>query len=151
MCIRDRWTLEGMNQLDAELLFEALQDQNSLVRVTALRLLEPFVQKDANVRTRLETQLSKLNVTADKAVTLQLALSANALSPKVAQPLLATIADKEGHSPLIRDAVLSSLKDQEFAFLKTVLTNPDWQAHNQDKEIFLEMLTTCLLYTSRCV
>lgn len=139
------WTLEGMNQLDAELLFEALQDENSLVRVTALRLLEPFVQKDANVMTRLETELSKGEVTADKAFTLQVALSASALSPKVAQSLLATITDKEGHAPLIRDAVLSSLKDQEFVFLKTLLKNPDWQAHNQDKEIFLEMLTTAII------
>ena len=139
------WTLEGMNQLDAELLFEALQDQNTLVKSTALRLLEPFAQKNANVRIRLETELSKRDVTADKAFTLQLALSANALSPKMAQPLLATIADKEGNSPLIRDAVLSSLKDQEFAFLKTLLKNPDWQMHDQDKEIFLEMLTTAII------
>ena len=139
------WTLEGMKQLDADLLIKALQDKNSLVRSTALRLLEPFAQKDAKVRTRLEAELAKLDSTSDKSFTLQVAFSANALSPTVAQPLLATIADKEGHSPLIRDAVLSSLKDQEFSFLKSLLQNPDWQAHNQDKEIFMEMLTTAVV------
>ena len=139
------WTLEGMKQLDADVLLKALQDQNSLVRSTALRLLEPFAQKNTTIRTRLENELAQADVMTDKAFTLQLALSATALSSKVAQPLLATIADKEGSSPLIRDAVLSSLKDQEYAFLKTLLQSANWQAHNQDKEIFLEMLTTAII------
>jgi mono/diheme cytochrome c family protein/glucose/arabinose dehydrogenase len=138
------WTLEGMRQLDSDVLFKALQDKNSLVKSTALRLLEPLTKKDANSRTLLETELTQVDVTADKAFTLQLALSANALRPK-ATHILATIADKEGHSPLMRDAVLSSLKDQEYAFLKTLLQSPNWQAHNQDREIFLEMLTTAVV------
>ncbi|MPR35649.1 DUF7133 domain-containing protein [Salmonirosea aquatica] len=139
------WTLEGMKQMDADLLFKALHDENSLVKTTALRLLEPLAKKDTNIKTRLETELAKVDVTADKAFTLQLALSANVLSPKTSQTILATIADKEGNSPLVRDAVLSSLKDQEYAFLKTLLQSSHWQGHNQDKEIFLEMLTTAVI------
>ena len=140
------WTLEGMGQLDPDLLFEKLQDENALVKSTALRLLEPIAQQDAKVKSRLETELAKFTSTEEgKAFTLQLALSANALSPKAALPILAEIADKEGQSPLVRDAVLSSLKDQEFAFLKTLMQSPNWQNHNQDKEIFLEMLTTAVV------
>lgn len=139
------WTLEGMNQLGADLLFKALQDENSLVLSTALRLLEPISAKNQQVKTRLENELTKLASTTDKAFTLQLALSAYALSPGVAQPILARIADQEGNSALMRDAVLSSLKDQEYAFLKNLLQNPNWQVYTQDKEIFLEMLTTAVI------
>ncbi len=140
------WTLEGMEQLDADLLFKALADDNTLVKSTALRLLEPMAKQNAATRMKLETVLAKLKPgEADKAFTLQLALSAYALSPQAARPILADIADREGQSPLVRDAVLSSLKDQEFAFLQTLMQAPNWQAHNQDKEIFLEMLTTAVV------
>ncbi len=139
------WTLDGMQQLAADLLFKALEDENSLVRSTALRLLEPIAAENQQLKTRLETGLSKLGSTTDKSFTLQLALSAAALSPRAAQPILATIVDREGNSPLMRDAVLSSLKDQEYAFLKNLLQNPDWQTHAQDKEIFLEMLMTAVI------
>jgi mono/diheme cytochrome c family protein/glucose/arabinose dehydrogenase len=139
------WTLEGMNQLDAPVLYKALQDKNSLVRSTALRLLAPMATQDQQIKTRLENEFFALASTTDKAFKLQLALSADVLSARVAHPILATIADAEGNSPLMRDAVLSSLKDQEHAFLKNLLQNPDWQAHTQDKEIFLEMLTTAVI------
>jgi len=140
------WTLEGMKQLEADLLLKALKDANALVSSTALRLLEPIAVKDAGTRMKLETALANFTPTeADKAFTLQMALSAYALSPKAARPILASIAEREGNSPLIRDAVLSSLKDQEFAFLQTLMKSPDWQTHIQHKEIFLEMLTTSVV------
>lgn len=140
------WTLEGMKQLEADLLLKALKDENALVKSTALRLLEPMAVKDAGTRTKLETALAKFAPTeADKAFTLQMALSAYALSPKAARPILANIAEREGNSPLIRDAVLSSLQDQEFALLQTSMKSPDWQTHIQHKEIFLEMLTTSVI------
>lgn len=140
------WTLEGMKQLDNDLLFKALADENTLIKSTALRLLEPMAMKDAKTRTHLETALAKFESSeANKAFTLQLALSAYALSPQAARPILANIADREGQSPLVRDAVLSSLKDQEFAFLQMLMKAPNWQTHNQDKEIFLEMLTTAVV------
>ncbi len=143
------WTLEGMDQLNAELLFKALHDENSLVKTTALRLLEPIAKSDATVKNKLESAFAKspqfADWSTDQTFTLQLALSADALSPEAAQTILAEIADQEGHSPLIRDAVLSSLKNQEFAFLQKLLASPDWQVHDQDKEIFLEMLTTSVI------
>ncbi len=139
------WTLEGMEQPDQELLLKALQDENALVKTTALRILEPLARKDEKLRASLETALAKFAPFADKAFTLQLALSASALSPQAARPILAGIVNREGQSPLVRDAVLSSLKDQEFAFLQNLMASPDWRTHNQDREIFLEMLTTSVV------
>ncbi len=140
------WTLEGMKQLDGKLLFSALQDENTLVKSTALRLLEPLAKKDAKIKTQLETALANFSPAEEsKAFTLQLALSAEVLSPQAALPILSRIADQEGNSPLVRDAVLSSLKNREFAFLQTLMKASEWQVHNQDKEIFLEMLTTSVV------
>ena len=39
------WTLEGLNVLDPNVLFQLLDDKNSLVRTTAVRLLEPFARR----------------------------------------------------------------------------------------------------------
>jgi hypothetical protein len=48
-------------------------------------------------------------------------------------------------SSLIRDAVMSSLQNEEFAFLKRVWTSPSWKKSSPGKEIFLEMLTTSVV------
>ena len=76
---------------------------------------------------------------------LQMALSASALEPSVAQPLLAGIVGQYGESALIRDAALSSLQHQEFAFLQPLLVAPQWQTPDPAKEIFLEMLSTAVI------
>jgi mono/diheme cytochrome c family protein len=58
--------------------------------------------------------------------------------------LLAGITERYGESALIRDAVLSSLPDQEFAFLQSLWKLPAWQTPTPAKEIFLEMLSTAI-------
>jgi mono/diheme cytochrome c family protein len=48
-------------------------------------------------------------------------------------------------SALIRDAVLSSLQNQEFAFLQKLWNSSFLQKHEPAKEIFVEMLTTSIV------
>lgn len=138
------WTLEGMHQLQAAPLFRALEDSHPLVQSTALRLLEPMAQRDQTIRTRLEAALTALEGRMPLDFTLQVALSAHALSPEAAESILSGIVDTHVGSPLIRDAVLSSLQGHEYAFLQSLLNSPRWQTRAQEKEIFLEMLTTAV-------
>jgi mono/diheme cytochrome c family protein len=139
------WTLEGLHQLTPDLLFHTLSDSHPLVRSTSLRLLEPMAKRDQQVQETLETHLLKSWEKASIEEILQLSLSASALRPEAAHTILTGIADKYGNLPLIRDAVLSSLPNQEFTFLQKLQASPQWQSHEPAKEIFLEMLATAVL------
>lgn len=138
------WTLQGLKQARPELLFKLVSDQDPLVRATALRLLEPFAQKDKNVRAKLEQALMQEWQNVPIKQILQIALTAQALEPKVSNQLLAGITEQYGSLPLIRDAVLSSLEDREFAFLQHLWKAPKWQKREPSREIFLEMLSTAI-------
>ncbi|MBU1820541.1 MAG: dehydrogenase, partial [Bacteroidetes bacterium] len=138
------WTLEGIRALTPDLLLNALQDPHPLVQTTALRLLEPQARQQTKVQKELETSLKSLVEQSPVDVTLQIALSANALPAATRLPLLTSITDRYGNLPLVRDAILSSLHNQEFRFLRLLMKAQNWQAHSQDREIFMEMLTTAV-------
>ena len=139
------WTLDGLQLSQPDLLFQVLSDKNPFIRSTAIRLLEPLAKANKVVRARLGRQLLSDVANAPLDQILQMALTAQALDPAVAQPLLATIVDRYGASPLIRDAVLSSLQDQELVFLQRLWTAQNWQTQQPANEIFAEMLTTAIV------
>ncbi|MBD2754497.1 DUF7133 domain-containing protein [Spirosoma validum] len=139
------WTLEGLKLTTPELLLPLVADPGSLVSSTAIRLLEPFAKVDKTVRTKLGEQLLKSWQKATIQQQLQIALSGNVLDQNVAQQVLAGIVDQQGTSPLMRDAVLSSLQNQEFTFLQRLMKDPKWQIAEPSKEIFVEQLTTCVV------
>lgn len=139
------WTLDGLKWSQPDLLLRLLSDRSPLVRTTAIRLLEPFAKADGPLREKLGKQLLKEVSTAPIEQALQMALSAQVLDSAVSYPLLTTIVERHGRSPLIRDAVLSSLQDGEFAFLQRLWTASEGQAQEPAKEIFVEMLTTAIV------
>lgn len=139
------WTLDGLKATSSELLFTLLADKNPLLSTTALRLLEPFAQRDAAVRTRLQQALLPQWDKATPEQALQMALSAYVLEPNAVQQLLAGLAERYCSFPLMRDAVMSSLYNREYVFLTSLLKSPQWQAQHPDKEILLEMLTTAVV------
>lgn len=139
------WTLEGMNLLEPELLFKLLEDNSLWVRTTALRLLEPFAQRDRNIQQNLGRKLSAIWKDAPIGQVLQISLSAYTLDPKTAHALLANIADQYDTSALIRDAVISSLENHEFEFLTMLWNASSWQTSTPGKQILLEMLTASII------
>ncbi len=139
------WTLEGLELLDANLLLALAADTVPLVSTTALRLVEPFARVDSAVQQKLgQLLLERWQQTPPEQV-LQMALSAAALRTDHSHRLLAGIAERHGSFALIRDAVLSSLYNQEYAFLKSLWNAPAWQQQQADKEVFLEMLTSAIV------
>ena len=139
------WTLDGMKMSSPDVLLPLLTDQSPLVRTTALRLLEPIAKTDKQVRDKVGEVLLTNWEKAPIEQILQMALSAQALDPKVAQPLLAGIVERYGDMALIRDAVMSSLHNQEFALLQRLWASPKWQESDPNKEIFLEVLSTAVV------
>ncbi len=139
------WTLEGLHSLQPDILLPLVSDTDPLVRTTALRLLEPFAKRDKQVRAALGKAVLANWEKAPVEQILQMALSAQVLEQSTSHQLLAGITEQHGTMPLIRDAVLSSLQNQEFAFLQTLWKSPEWQTPEPAKEIFLEMLTTATI------
>ncbi|WP_266364787.1 DUF7133 domain-containing protein [Tellurirhabdus rosea] len=139
------WTLEGLQQLQPVELFPLLTDASPLIRTTALRLLEPFAARDPAVRERLGQLLLTESPKAAEEVAIQMAFTANGLSPAVANPVLENLLHRHGSLPLVRDAALSSLQNRELAFLQYLWKSPRWQTAEPAKEIFLEMLTTAIV------
>ncbi|HZB14124.1 MAG TPA: c-type cytochrome [Chryseolinea sp.] len=139
------WTLEGLNALDPIVLFALLDDENSLISSTAVRLLEPMALDDKNIRSKLGQSLMVVLKGAPIEQVLQISLTANALDRIDSHPLLARIVEQYDTSALIRDAVMSSLYNEEFDFMKTLWKTASWQSPAPAREIFMEMLTASIV------
>ena len=139
------WTLDGLKLTKPDGLLSLLTDEDPLISSTALRLLEPFAKTDKTVRATLGTALLNRWEKAPIEQILQMALTAGVLEPSAAQPLLVNLVGRYGESALIRDAALSSLQGQEFAFLQRLLADPAWQTDEPAKQIFLEMVATSVM------
>jgi mono/diheme cytochrome c family protein len=139
------WTMEGLNLISPDLLFKLTQDHNLLVRTTAVRLLEPIANKNKNVRKKFGQELLKIVGNAPIEQTLQITLAANVLDQEISHQLLEGIVQRFDTSALMRDAVLSSLQNQEFAFLQRLWKLSSWQRRGPASEIFFEMLTTSIV------
>jgi mono/diheme cytochrome c family protein/glucose/arabinose dehydrogenase len=139
------WTMEGLQLLNADLLFSLVNDSNPLVSSTAVRLLEPLVRKDAGLQARFKKRLQEVVPRAPVEQVLQISLSTEVLKPNNRNLLLVQIAERYDTSALIRDCMISSLQDQEFNFIKAQWNSPSWKNPAPGKEIFLEMLTTAVV------
>lgn len=138
------WTLEGMGAIKAEVLFAALEEPNPLLQNTALRMLEPLAQKDAQLLKKVQDKMQGLWSEAKPETALQIALTAGICDLKDKRSLLASLAQKYVATPLMRDAILSSLKDDEFLFFQHLSNHPEWQELDLNQEILLEMLAAAV-------
>lgn len=139
------WTLQGLNYMDSDFLFRVLKDKNVIVRITALRMLEPIAKVDRKASLQLQNYLLNAWMDAPVKEVLQIVLSAHALDEKPSIKLLNEIIHRYDTSSLMRDAVLSSLQDREFSFLQNQMNSRDWKEHNLSREIFMELLTTAMV------
>lgn len=139
------WTLEGLGLLSEDFLFSILEKSSGLIQNTALRLLEPFAQASSATRSKLADAMETAALEASQKEALQLALSSYVLLLEESDPVLASVFSLHGHDPLIRDALMSSLENKEYAFLKSLWNSSDWEQQDQTKEIFLETLATAIL------
>ena len=104
------WTLEGLNNIDRELITEKFNDEDYRVRLTAIRLSEKFLKAgDADIIDELE----KLMSDADVDVVNQLALSLRFSKDKKATEVLNKMNAKYGEHEIISHAIAESLKKDD--------------------------------------
>ncbi|XOV91300.1 MAG: c-type cytochrome [Bacteroidota bacterium] len=136
------WTLFGLNNPHIEIYFKALNDKNDHVRALAVRLLEGIVRNDKEMQSRYLTKVSELIKEESPVVDLQIALSVVSLDKAAKEELLAQITKKYFNDPLIRDAVLSSLVNEEFDFMNKLIEQSDWDGNESEKAIMIELLAS---------
>lgn len=138
------WTLEGLGQLKVAHLLPLLDDTHELIITTALQLLEKTIAQTPHLQEKLNQKVLELAKGAKVKVALQYALSAHMLSAEANLAVNETIIDQYVDLPLLRDAVMSSLQDLEWSFLQKLWQSANWQNLEQNREIFLEMLTAAI-------
>jgi len=138
------WTLQGMDALNSEWLVPLLSDKEEIVKITALRLLEPFILNDLSLAKRVAIALQSF-ISGSQPEVLQGALSAYALPASTRLSFLQDVLQRGDTSALLRDAVLSSAAHLELDLMKSLVTSPEWKSSAPSREIVLEMLTAAVL------
>ncbi len=133
------WTLEGLQYWDLDFYRKALNDQSQEVKATVLRIMEKEVSGNPEKQIVLQQLLVDTSLQLPN---LQVALSAGSLRGTVKHDLLLEVLSRHPNSPIYRDAVISSLHQEEYQFLTSLLAHPDWQKPSPEKEITIEQLTT---------
>jgi glucose/arabinose dehydrogenase/mono/diheme cytochrome c family protein len=132
------WTLSLLGQLDTPTFRKGLRDDQTEVRVTALRALEPMLGEDDPERLEL---LLRAAQDPNPRVRLQAVLTIGSL-PRDARPLDRMLALGQGGDPLLTHAVLSGLDGVESEALETLLEENEERDARGDRAQFLEAVTT---------
>jgi mono/diheme cytochrome c family protein/glucose/arabinose dehydrogenase len=139
------WTLEGLQALSEELLISVSKTSSPFLKNTAIRLLEAGVIGRRFSKEKFAEVLTEASQIDNEQIALQVALSSYPLYAKEERVILKTVFNKYGEDALIRDAILSSLENREYAMLTELWDSPDWKNSDQKKEIFLESLVSAVM------
>jgi putative membrane-bound dehydrogenase-like protein len=121
------YTLEGLSRLEAADVVQALGDENDGVRVHALQLAEPWLDREPAV---LEKVL-KLTGDGDPRVRLQVALTLGESQLPRAADALARLATEHGDELWMPAAIVSSIAHNADGFLRRLLTTVPLSAGTQ--------------------
>ncbi|HEV2294913.1 MAG TPA: c-type cytochrome [Tepidisphaeraceae bacterium] len=135
------WALEGVGQLNPEVLGDALADPVGKIRANAIRLSEPFLPGDEPVL----SDVLKLRSDDDYDVRLQFALSVSAVPAPAAQAALVDVVTASADDQFIRDAAISGMPSRELEFLERLLADPRWAEPAPGRDVMLAVLTRCVM------
>lgn len=134
------WTLEGMKQLKPAIALRALDDPDPMVQSAAWRILGGWAHGVPGLREQLQSRAIRDWADAAPETALQIALSAGCFDRDEKLTLLAPLTKRYVDVPLMRDAVLSSLHDEEYFFLQQLSGDEQWREQQLPRQIFFEML-----------
>ena len=136
------WILDGLNFTDVDFYFQILGDPSPVIKAISLRLIEKQAKKDSEVQLRLQKALLNPKLELPK---LQVALTAGIADYPTRQQILIEIITGHSDSQIFRDAVLSSIYQDEYKFLRSLLKHSSWEQYTTDKEIFIEQLAASVM------
>ena len=118
------WTLEGVDALDRAILLKSLDDRDPLVRVAAIRLTEPLVQKGD--RGEFVPRLLQLAEGGVPEVQLQAVLSLGVVDNAGLKRNLANIARGSPDNTFLPEAFFSGIAHRELELLEFALGEARW-------------------------
>ncbi|WP_405609645.1 cytochrome C [Polaribacter sp. Asnod1-A03] len=137
------WTLEGLGEVDKELLKEKFSDKDPRVRITAIRLSERFIK---NGETDLLKEYEVLAEDTSIEVVNQLALSLRYSDAKQSSSLLKKIQKKYEDNISIAHSTKESLKENNEilnALKDRVKDNPSKKSVLRGYDIYNQLCITC--------
>ncbi len=111
------WTLDGIGQVEDDVLASAARDRAPAIRAAALRIAEP------NVTMSMARDSSAV-------VRRQRAASLGALAREPRASALAGVIDADGKDPIVADLVAGALAGAEIDFLERLLSGPAREAQH---------------------
>ena len=111
------YTLAGLDSLGVETLGQALGDPHFAVRLHAVRLAEPWIDRDSEITDRLIAMTDD----ADAKVRLQLAFTLGQSTDRRAVQSLARLAAGGGNNAWVQAAILSSAAESSGELLKAII------------------------------
>ncbi|WP_209331888.1 DUF7133 domain-containing protein [Lunatimonas salinarum] len=139
------WTLQALNGLHVDSLLPFLDSENPYLAATALRLITSGSAPTPSMEAAVWKAIQPFKKTESSVFSLQMCLSADWFSQGRTEELLLDLLIKHRNAPLFRDAALSNLGNNSVDFFQALNAHPDWQASDQDGEIFIEMVTVSIL------
>jgi glucose/arabinose dehydrogenase/mono/diheme cytochrome c family protein len=137
------WTLEGLDEINEEIISKFLGDPDIQIRKTAIRLSEPYLRRNEN------SVLSALkNIVSDKSqdVLGQLLLSLS-ISKSPEAKSLAQLMMKENESNEFLSGIQQSIQKNEevkrYGYKLTALKEPDRKSVIEGATIFKTLCATC--------
>ncbi|MCE9527297.1 MAG: c-type cytochrome [Planctomycetales bacterium] len=134
------YALAGLNELEAEMVFANLENENAHVRQHAVRLAERFIIDSPEIRKLLTEKLPKDD---SLQVRYQLALSLGEFPAAIAtrNVALAELAVKDGADPYMRTAILSSAQEGAGDLLLKLRNKADFRGTVPGREM-IKLLAT---------
>ncbi|MGY8654153.1 MAG: DUF7133 domain-containing protein [Verrucomicrobiia bacterium] len=136
------WTLDGIGRLSRPTIIRCIGDSNAMVRATAIRLAEPFLQSRYG-----DFIIAALDAVASDdrpMVQLQLLLTLGESHVKPAGRMMADILSRHP-TPIFRTAAISGLRGRELEFTERMLNRTDWTAPKEKAAWVLETLAKAVL------
>ncbi len=136
--VRALWTLDALDALDPATVTASLADRSRDVRVAAIRVAERWLGQPDHP---MQSAVLKLSGDPDWAVRQQFAASIGALPANARITAAAALLERSGDDPIVTDAVLSGLADQETAVVALLLAHSANQPDSSPVGAALTMLT----------
>ena len=146
--IHAMWTLEGMGQLDAWTVTDALADSHPKALATAIRMCESVFRETPQDEEEKQIQLDLLNELLALAnhknadVQIQLAFTLGEIRRPMVDAVLRNLLLKSNQT--VRDAVISGLGGRELEFLGRLLADPAWQTDDRNRTDVIRALSSCV-------
>jgi glucose/arabinose dehydrogenase/mono/diheme cytochrome c family protein len=119
------WTLEGLNVLDWEVLYELLSDSNAHVRASSVALYRRLVDIEAHAQT-LTAELADVQNDPDANVRMQLIQTLGLMTTPEADEIVEPILRRAADDSRLLESYVAGFAGREVEFLQARTSSPNW-------------------------